>query len=552
VSVVDTETNTMVRTILQSNEPLGLALFEPAAACLSGVVVAPDGVAGFGRPSTTVVYTETVLNLTGSADSFDLAISGHSWPTTLSSSNTGIVPDGGSASFTVEVVIPPGADPGDMDGVTVTATSANNPTSISDTAALHTKALSDQSSYVFDNDEPVIHVVDTVLHAQVDTIETQSLGGDTLRGALSPDGTRLYAGMEGANRILVVDASTNTPQGTIPVGRGPHGIAFSADGAYALVANQWDDTVSVIDTGTSSVALEIPVNSRPMSVASSACLDKVYVTNRDASTVSVIDPDTLTVTHVIEGLNYPWDIVISPLGDRAYVSNQGGPYNSALGSIGVIDTASDSLIATWPVGGKWIAGLDLSADGQRLYVVDTNDGFTRVVDTATGQTLHLIPTDVAEGNSWEVESFAPGAGSFAYTSNPWDGSLSVVDTNTNSVVDRIWLGGEPRGLALFPPISVCGVAAMAAFTPTSSEISVGETVSFVNQSTGTPLPTYRWNFGDGSPVSTDENPSHIYTDEGSYTVVLTATNIYASDVAAGTVDVVLHEAYLPVIMRNLP
>ena len=35
-----------------------------------------------------------------------------------------------------------------------------------------------------------------------------------------------------------------------------------------------------------------------------------------------------------------------------------------------------------------------------------------------------------------------------------------------------------------------------------------------------PQLTYTWDFGDGSPVSHDENPSHIYTSEGVYTVSL--------------------------------
>jgi len=34
--------------------------------------------------------------------------------------------------------------------------------------------------------------------------------------------------------------------------------------------------------------------------------------------------------------------------------------------------------------------------------------------------------------------------------------------------------------------------------------------------------TFEWNFGDGSPVSSDVNPTHTYTDPGTYTIKLTA------------------------------
>ncbi|WP_343702899.1 PKD domain-containing protein [Chitinophaga sp.] len=45
--------------------------------------------------------------------------------------------------------------------------------------------------------------------------------------------------------------------------------------------------------------------------------------------------------------------------------------------------------------------------------------------------------------------------------------------------------------------------------------------SFV--STGDAITSYEWDFGDGSPKSTDATPSHIYNKEGTYTVRLTYT-----------------------------
>ena len=50
---------------------------------------------------------------------------------------------------------------------------------------------------------------------------------------------------------------------------------------------------------------------------------------------------------------------------------------------------------------------------------------------------------------------------------------------------------------------------------------VGETVSFINHS-GNPA-DYKWDFGDKS-TSTEENPVHIYSKPGTYTVTLKVTN----------------------------
>jgi PKD repeat protein len=38
---------------------------------------------------------------------------------------------------------------------------------------------------------------------------------------------------------------------------------------------------------------------------------------------------------------------------------------------------------------------------------------------------------------------------------------------------------------------------------------------------GTPPFTYSWDFGDGSPASTEANPMHVYEKEGDYTATLT-------------------------------
>jgi PKD repeat protein len=56
---------------------------------------------------------------------------------------------------------------------------------------------------------------------------------------------------------------------------------------------------------------------------------------------------------------------------------------------------------------------------------------------------------------------------------------------------------------------------------------VGGTVAFTDESTDVPT-GWLWNFGDGT-YSTDQNPAHIYTAAGTYSVALTASNLYGND-----------------------
>ncbi len=67
-----------------------------------------------------------------------------------------------------------------------------------------------------------------------------------------------------------------------------------------------------------------------------------------------------------------------------------------------------------------------------------------------------------------------------------------------------------------------GVLAKFTYT-TNGSCSSPVNVSFTNQSTGTGILSYQWLFGDGG-VSTLQNPTHNYTNAGSYTVQLIVRN----------------------------
>jgi PKD repeat protein len=67
----------------------------------------------------------------------------------------------------------------------------------------------------------------------------------------------------------------------------------------------------------------------------------------------------------------------------------------------------------------------------------------------------------------------------------------------------------------------------ADFSATPSRVPAGGSIQFNDLSANSPS-AWSWNFGDGT-TSTEKNPLHVYSNEGTYTVSLTVTNASGSN-----------------------
>ena len=96
--------------------------------------------------------------------------------------------------------------------------------------------------------------------------------------------------------------------------------------------------------------------------------------------------------------------------------------------------------------------------------------------------------------------------------NPSTGMV-VLASNRNA--KQYWFSDDPefRTTDLRADFTAADRAAM--FVP--------HQVTFVNRSLGRPV-SWSWDFGDGSPPSTDPSPSHTYQSAGTFTVRLTVAD----------------------------
>jgi YVTN family beta-propeller protein len=130
--------------------------------------------------------------------------------------------------------------------------------------------------YIVNRNSDRVAVVDMTNPAAPVLLGQIRVGEEPEGIAILPDGTKLYVTSSETNSVWVYDIQAGSPyltlRSVVPVGKEPGGIALTkpgsfVDGDYVYVANREDNTVSVIDTTRDTVIATIPVGKGPKGVA---------------------------------------------------------------------------------------------------------------------------------------------------------------------------------------------------------------------------------------------------------------------------------------------
>jgi len=116
----------------------------------------------------------------------------------------------------------------------------------------------------------------------------------------------------------------------------------------------------------------------------------------------------------------------------------------------------------------------------------------------------------------------------------------VEGTGTEEPGEYVWKEQKPPTTlwTLQSIYSYCGERPVASFTDSPDPSDPDEEVTFTDTSTPTEYVSYwLWDFGDGT-TSNDQNPTHAYSAEGSYTVTLYISGIRGTASTTGTHTVI--------------
>jgi YVTN family beta-propeller protein len=199
--------------------------------------------------------------------------------------------------------------------------------------------------------------------------------------AYSPDGSTLYAALNGQNTVVALDPSTGVVEHTWNVGIAPRELAFVGDKLY--VSNEGGRKAQPGDTTMDSYGTQVPANT--------------YLGTSTTGTVSVIDTadPSAAVGSIAVGL-HPTAMYVS--GNALFVANTNSD------TVSVIDTTKDQVVQTietrpWPESsvGYEPDGIAMTQDGHLLVTLGRANAVAVYQYNGTPQEpvsyIGLLPTD---------------------------------------------------------------------------------------------------------------------------------------------------------------
>jgi len=211
----------------------------------------------------------------------------------------------------------------------------------------------------------------------------------------------------------------------------PAHAAGAQSGPTLLVLSNSDDSVSVVDAVTNAVRTTIPLGqSYGAAMTATPSGDRAYVANADSNNVSVVNGVTNSVVTTIPVGKGPNTLALTPDGSQLWVAN----YSD--NTVSVVDTSTNTVVFTFPVPGAPEA-IAFSSDGLHAYFGLYSSGQLGTVSTSD------VADARAHGYSIPVKTVATGAnpnsvvvspdGSTVYVNNLTSGTVSVVNTATNTI-----------------------------------------------------------------------------------------------------------------------
>lgn len=235
--------------------------------------------------------------------------------------------------------------------------------------------------------------------------------------------------------VSLVDLPSGEVRATLPTGAGPHEVAVSPDGRWAVVTDYGTrdapgSSLSVVDVAEAKSVKTIGLGEygRPHGIVWMPDGREVLVTAEAKQAVVKVDVEAGKVVSVWStGQEISHMIALAPDGKRAFVANIGSD------SVTALDVEAGKTLKSVPTG-EGAEGIAITPDGRQLWVTNRGADTLTLLDPATLEVKATV-----ESPSFPIRAEVTPDGAHLLVSNARTGDLSVVDTAGKSVARRVKL-----------------------------------------------------------------------------------------------------------------
>jgi YVTN family beta-propeller protein len=375
-----------------------------------------------------------------------------------------------------------------------------------------------------------VSVIDDGTNGVVSTIP---VGGEPTGAAYDSGKGEVFVADSQTASVTVINDTTNSAATTIGVGDYPNEMAYDSGKGEIFVVNTNSDDVSVINDKTNGVVNTINVGPNPVGATYDSGKGEIFVANYDSSSVSVISDSTNSVVATIPVGAGPYGLAYDGHDGMVLVANW------VTSNVSAISDTSDSVTSTVNVGAMPEYPAYDTSNGQ-VYLDDYGQGTVSVIAFNSSTPVPLYPSIGASTLTGQAPlkvnftaSVSGGSSPYSYSWTFGDGhsgsgaatSHTYNSTGTFNVTLTASDGNGDHGQT-----NATVVVHAAVLHPTigASTLTGGVplVVNFTASATGGTTPyLFSWVFGDGhggagGPIK------HTYNSTGTYTVTLTAVDLY--------------------------
>ena len=377
--------------------------------------------------------------------------------------------------------------------------------------------------YLFDSDSGTTTLLNHLLTSSLDEIGD----GDAFNPVIGPDGANvafesaatnidvLREDGNGHTDVFLVDAAQALAGNVLPYRYSLTTVeASDANGdstepqfaTFASSSGSYGVGFSVFRTAATNLANS---DSTDLIVTFLAETSGV-VADFSADTTSGAAPLTVRFTDESTGVptSWAWDfdgdsVVDSTEQNPAFTFTTPGVYTVRLTATNAVSentvTKTDLVTA---IGAPVVDFTATPTSGPSALTVDFTDASSTAAEVAPDSWAWDFDNDGNVDSVLQNPQFTYGApGTYAVTLTATNAAGSTSETKSDFV-------------QVFAPV-------IAGFTSSPTSGAAPLSVTFTNTSTG--ANSYSWDFGDGSPVVTTQDPTHVFSAGGTFTVTLTAT-----------------------------